>query len=56
MAIKIICAWCGCVLGEKQDLRPSSRGIDDLISHGICEQCLQKALCDIRPANNSAIK
>jgi hypothetical protein len=56
MTIKIICAWCGCELGSKQDLRPSCPGIDDLISHGICEQCLQKALCDIRPANSKRRK
>jgi hypothetical protein len=48
MKMKVICAWCGHALGEKQDLRPSCSGIDDLISHGICEQCLQKALCDIK--------
>jgi hypothetical protein len=55
MSIKVICAWCGRVLGAKQDLKPSSRGIDDPISHGICPQCLEKALCDIRPADVSAI-
>jgi hypothetical protein len=41
---------------SKARFKTTCPGIDDLISHGICPQCLQKALCDIRPADDSAIK
>ena len=35
--MKIICAWCNKVLGEKEDPRGSGR-----VSHGICEDCQRK--------------
>jgi phage FluMu protein Com len=33
MQIKIICAWCGKVLGEKEGEAEMS------ISHGVCPEC-----------------
>jgi hypothetical protein len=48
MTIEVICAWCGCVLGAKPGIDKAGPGLNKPISHGICEQCLQKALAEIR--------
>jgi hypothetical protein len=36
--LRIVCAWCGRKLGEKD-----GQGIDGL-SHSICDKCLRKLL------------
>jgi len=36
--MQIVCAWCGCVLGEKQG---------EGTTHGICPQCLAKLQAEI---------
>jgi ribosomal protein S27E len=39
--MRVVCAWCGKVLGEKPG--PAAD-----VSHGICEDCLDLELQDIR--------
>lgn len=34
--MKIICAWCRQVIGEKEPLE------DDTVTHGICADCILK--------------
>lgn len=42
MPVKIICAWCGKDLGEKE-------GDSELpVSHGICNECVQIVTMKIR--------
>jgi hypothetical protein len=50
MTIEVICAWCGCVLGAKPGIDKSGPGLNKPISHGICEQCLEKELAKIQSA------
>jgi PAS domain-containing protein len=38
--MKIVCAWCDKVLGEKN---PSAT-TDEVVSHGICQECAKKML------------
>lgn len=45
--LKVICAWCGKELGEKD-----GEGVEG-ISHGICEDCLarqREKKCDVTPS------
>lgn len=48
MTIEVICAWCGCVLGAKPGTDKAGPGLNKPVSHSICDQCLQKALAEIR--------
>ncbi len=34
--MKIVCAWCGKDMGEKKPLKDKS------VTHGMCEECLDK--------------
>ena len=36
--MKVVCAWCDKDMGEKD-----GKGVEG-ISHGICEECLEKVL------------
>ena len=48
MTIKVICSWCGCVLGFKQGTDKACPDLNNPISHSICAQCMKKALAVIR--------
>lgn len=50
MPIEVICSWCGCCLGSKPAEDGVFPGIKQPISHGICEQCLEKELAKIQSA------
>lgn len=56
MIIKVLCAWCGRVLGSKQDPGKACSGMDDPVSHSICSQCMERELSDIRSASVQEIK
>ena len=55
MTIKVICSWCGRVLGSKQDSGAPCSGIGVLVSHSICAECMEKALSDISSVSDSVI-
>lgn len=40
--MKIVCAWCGKDMGEKD-----GDGVDG-VSHGLCQRCLAKLLAKVR--------
>ena len=44
--LKVQCAWCGAVIGEKD-----GKGVSG-VSHGICSDCYSKAMADLRIAEN----
>lgn len=56
MTIKVVCSWCGRVLGAKQDPEKACSGMDDPVSHSICNQCMEKELADIKATRDPAIK
>ena len=39
--MKMICSWCGKDLGEKD-----GEGVEG-VSHGVCEECLEKFLAEV---------
>jgi len=45
MVYQIVCAWCGKDMGKKE--YDSSKIVDNLISHSICECCKVKVLAEI---------
>jgi len=51
MTLKIVCAWCGRILGTKDCECPG--GTKTPVSHGICNSCKEKVLADMDalPAN-----
>lgn len=49
--MKIICAWCGKDMGEKE---PTQGKWKDEITHGMCEECYKKEIEEIE--NEQGIK
>ena len=45
--MKIVCAWCGKEMGEK-----NGKGIEG-ISHSICRECLAKLLAKMESKNGT---
>ena len=41
--MKIVCAWCGADMGEKECSGPDN----GLVSHSICEQCRMEAMAEL---------
>ena len=56
MTIKVICSWCGRVLGSKQDPEKICSSIEDPVSHSICAECMERELSDIRSTSVQEIK
>ena len=40
--MKVVCAWCKKVMGEKENLAGC------LVSHGICEECYEKYFTEFK--------
>lgn len=40
--MKVLCAWCGKKMGEKQ-----GDGVEG-VSHGICKQCSARVISEVR--------
>ena len=53
MVVKRKCAWCGRYLGTVECQCPSRQTNEEPVTHGICPECLEKALAEIDsvPAN-----
>jgi len=47
MFIKRVCAWCSRYLGSKECKYMSNQPLEELVSHSICTECLEKALAEI---------
>ncbi|WP_435550205.1 hypothetical protein [Desulfobacterium sp. N47] len=45
MIYRIVCAWCGKDIGEKEF--PGSNNTDEIITHSICEGCKANTLAEI---------
>ena len=50
MVIKRKCAWCGRYLGTAECQCPPHQTTEELITHSICPECLEKALAEIDSA------
>jgi hypothetical protein len=49
MLIQRVCAWCGRFLGTKESQYQSTNKTEVPISHGICSECREKVLAEIKP-------
>jgi hypothetical protein len=47
MVIKRVCAWCGCSMPPKECESIPHQTIEELVSHSICPECLEKTLAEI---------
>jgi len=50
---EVVCSWCGCSMGWKDCEFADLADIPHYITHGICPECLEKEMAEIKAMTNN---